>query len=183
MSAHPLRGMDPLLTLSLSPNFAPCSVGFVLASLAAPRLVARWGIDTLVPGALIYAIFIAVLIAQVGIAGAELKPVRLIPALVMVGAGQGFIMTPLLDLVLGFVDEAKSGMASGIISTVQQVGAALGVVVVGTLFNSTLSGDPTLSQAGRYASAFVTGMLYNLGAAVLISLLLMMMKKTQQTKD
>lgn len=173
-------GLNAFLAGSI---FAPCSVGFVLASLTAPRLVARWGTYTLVSGALIYAIFIAILIAQVGIAGAELKPVRLIPVLIMVGAGQGFIMTPLLDLVLGFVDEAKSGMASGIISTVQQAGAALGVVVVGILFNSTLSGDPTLPRAGRYASAFVAGMLYNLGAAVLISLLLLMMKKTQRTKN
>lgn len=91
--------------------FAPCSVGFVLASLAAPRLVARWGTSTLFFGALIYAVFIAIMIFQVWTSGSELKPVQLIPALIMVGAGQGYIMTPLLNLVLGFVEEAKSGMA------------------------------------------------------------------------
>lgn len=84
----------------------------------------------------------------------------------MIGAGQGYIMTPLLNLVLGFVDEAESGMASGVISTVQQVGAALDVAVVGILFHGALSGSASLPPAGQYASAFVAGMGYNLGAAV-----------------
>lgn len=112
--------------------------------------------------------------------GAELKPVPLIPALIMIGAGQGYIMTPLLNLVLGFVDEAESGMASGVISTVQQVGAALGVAVVGILFHGALSEATSLPQAGQYASAFVSGMLYNLGAAAATCLLLLILHKTQR---
>jgi predicted membrane-bound spermidine synthase len=98
----------------------------------------------------------------------------------MVGAGQGLIMTPSLNLVLGFVDESTSGMASGIVSTVQQVGAALGVAVVGILFKAVLSGTHAAPDAGLYASAFVAGMLYNLGAAVLIWLLLLRLSKTQR---
>ncbi|MEB4601249.1 MFS transporter [Raoultella ornithinolytica] len=171
-------GLDPFLAGSL---FAPCSVGFVLASLAAPRVLSRWGTRTLFWGALIYALFITVLVAQVWLSGAELKPVYLLPALVMIGAGQGYIMTPLLNLVLGFVGEADSGMASGVVSTVQQVGAALGVAVVGILFNGALAETTSLSPAGQYASAFVAGMLYNLAAAGAICLLLLILEKTQPT--
>ncbi|HHS9770921.1 MFS transporter [Raoultella ornithinolytica] len=171
-------GLDPFLAGSL---FAPCSVGFVLASLAAPRVLSRWGTRTLFWGALIYALFITVLVAQVWLSGAELKSVYLLPALVMIGAGQGYIMTPLLNLVLGFVDEADSGMASGVVSTVQQVGAALGVAVVGILFNGALAETSSLSPAGQYASAFVAGMLYNLAAAGAICLLLLILEKTQPT--
>ena len=142
-------GLDPFMAGSI---FAPCSVGFVLASLAAPRLVARWGAQAIVAGAMAYAVSIGLLIAQVWMAGAELVPARLIPVLVVVGAGQGFIMTPLLNLVLGFVDEAQAGMASGVISTVQQVGAALGVAVVGILFAAALTADEGMAaQAGEYA--------------------------------
>ncbi|HFP9395851.1 TPA: MFS transporter [Raoultella ornithinolytica] len=171
-------GLDPFMAGSL---FAPCSVGFVLASLAAPRVLSRWGTRTLFWGALIYALFITVLVAQVWLSGAELKPVYLLPALVMIGVGQGYIMTPLLNLVLGFVDEADSGMASGVVSTVQQVGAALGVAVVGILFNGALAETTSLSPAGQYASAFVAGMLYNLAAAGAICLLLLILEKTQPT--
>jgi len=85
-------------------------------------------------------------------------------------------MTPLLNLVLGFVDEAQAGMASGVISTVQQVGAALGVGVVGIPFNKALvAGDGGVVLAGQYVAAFVTGMLYNLVAALLVGLLLLML--------
>lgn len=172
-------GLDPFAAGSI---FAPCSVGFVLASLAAPRLAARWGTRAPVVGALLYAVSIAVLIAQVWVAGADLVPVRLIPILVVVGAGQGFVMTPLLNLVLGFVDEARAGMASGVISTVQQIGAALGVAVVGILFGTALAaGDGSAAQAGRYASAFVAGMLCNLVAAVLVSILSMALTGTRRT--
>ncbi len=172
-------GLDPFAAGSI---FAPCSVGFVMASLAAPRLVSRWGTRAIVAGALVYAASIGLLIAQVQIAGAELMPTRLIPVLVVVGTGQGFIMTPLLNLALGFVDEAQAGMASGVISTVQQVGAALGVAVVGILFAAALAADEGVATpAGQYAAAFVAGMLYNLGAALLVCVLLLMLASTQRS--
>lgn len=174
-------GLDPFAAGCI---FAPCSVGFVLASLAAPRLVTRWGTRAIIVGALVYAISMGLLIAQVQAAGAELVPARLIPVLVVVGAGQGFIMTPLLNLVLGFVDEAQAGMASGVISTVQQIGAALGVAVVSILFGTALAaGDGAAAQAGQYASAFVAGMLYNLGAALLVCVLLLMRAKIQRSAN
>ncbi|WP_430491966.1 MFS transporter [Pseudomonas fulva] len=172
-------GLDPFRAGSI---FAPCSVGFVLASLAAPRLVARWGIRAIVAGALLYALSIGLLIAQVQTAGAQLVAVRLIPALIVVGAGQGLVMTPLLNLVLALVDEAKAGMASGVISTVQQVGAALGVAVVGIFFAAALPGaEGSFVQAGQYVHGFVAGMLYNLGAAVMVIALLVMLAGEQRS--
>jgi len=170
-------GIDPFTAGSI---FAPCSVGFVLASLSAPYLVSRWGSRAIVAGALLYAISIGLLIAQVQMASASIVPTRLIPVLMVVGAGQGLIMTPLLNLVLGFVDEAKAGMASGVISTVQQIGAALGVAVVGILFRAGLAAaDETTTQESQYASAFIAGMIYNLIAALLACVLLSLLARTQ----
>ncbi|KND59121.1 putative transmembrane efflux protein [Candidatus Burkholderia verschuerenii] len=170
-------GLDPFVAGSI---FAPCSMGFVAPSLLMPKLVSRWGAMAIVIGAAIYAVSIGVLIAQVHLAGADLVLVRLLPILTVVGAGQGSIMIPLLNLILGFVDEAKAGMASGVISTVQQVGAALGVAVVGILFSSVLSAAHGASTAaGLYASAFVTGMLYNFAAAVLVCVLLSALAKSR----
>ncbi|GKW24169.1 MFS transporter [Pectobacterium carotovorum subsp. carotovorum] len=172
-------GLDPFIAGSI---FAPCSVGFVLASLAAPRLIARWGTSAIIVGALVYAVAIGLLVTQVQIAGADLVATRLIPVLIVVGAGQGFIMTPLLNLVLGFVDGPQAGMASGVISTVQQVGAALGVAVVGILFGTELAtGDGAIAQADQYVSAFVVGMLYNVGAALLVCILLLMLVRTPRS--
>lgn len=153
--------------------FVPCSIGFVVASLAAPRLVARIGASAIAVGAVVYALSLGVLIAQVWVAKGDLVVARLIPALILVGAAQGLIMTPLLNLVLGFVEDRQAGMASGIVATLQQVGAALGVAVVGILFGEALaSGSGTNSHAHLYASAFVSGMAYNLVAAAIAAVLI-----------
>ncbi|SJL82560.1 MFS transporter [Vibrio palustris] len=173
-------GLDPFIAGSI---FAPCSVGFVIASLTAPKLMARWSTHAIVGGALIYAVSIGGLILQVYAAGAGLVPVHLIPILVVVGVGQGLIMTPLLNLVLSFVNEQHAGMASGIISTVQQLGAALGVAVIGILFNHALSTQPDgAGLAGQYASAFVAGMLYNFGASLVVCWLLMKLVSKRKQK-
>ncbi|MBN0154443.1 MFS transporter, partial [Pseudomonas aeruginosa] len=66
----------------------------------------------------------------------------------------------------------------------QQVGAALGVAVVGILFAAALAADEGVAaQAGQYASAFVAGMLYNLGAALIVCVLLLMLARTQRSAD
>ncbi|TKT82601.1 MFS transporter [Aquamicrobium sp. LC103] len=153
--------------------FAPCSIGFVAASMSAPRLVARFGTAAIAAGGFVYALSIGLLIAQVWLAGADLVVAHLIPVLVVVGAAQGLIMTPLLNLVLGFVEERQAGMASGVISTLQQVGAALGVAAVGMLFGATLAGGTDMeAPAGLYASAFVGGMFYNLATAIIAAILI-----------
>ncbi|UTD25682.1 hypothetical protein [Bradyrhizobium sp. WD16] len=93
-------------------------------------------------------------------------------------AARPAVYRALLDLVLGFVEPRQAGMASGVISTLQQVGAALGVAAVSILFSSVLTNATAAAdQAGLYASAFVRAMLYNLAAAVLAAILLMRMIK------
>lgn len=156
--------------------FVPCSIAFVILSLSAPRIVARFGTPAIAVGALVYALSFGVLIGQVWTAGADLVVVHLIPVLIVIGGAQAMIMTPLLNLVLGFVEERQAGMASGVISTLQQVGAALGVAAVGILFGGML-GARTEGQAARYAAAFVSGMSYNLAAALIAAILLVLMAR------
>ncbi|MCX5464968.1 MFS transporter [Alcaligenes parafaecalis] len=168
-------GLSPFHAGSI---FAPASVGFIAASLYAPRLVTRYGTQAITAGAIGYALSFAWLISQVAWAGAQLEPAHLIPALIFLGASQGLIMTPLLNLILGFIDETQAGMASGVISSIQQIGAALGVAVVGFLFNAGRNtGSAALSQAEHYVSAFGMGLTYNLVASLLVSLLLIALSR------
>ncbi|SDI98329.1 hypothetical protein SAMN04488123_11049 [Natribacillus halophilus] len=104
--------------------------------------------------------------------------IHLIPALIFVGIGQGLVMTPLLNLVLGFVEESKAGMASGVIATLQQVGPAIGVAAVGILFGTAVAdaagGD---AQSSLYVSAFGSAMIYNLIASLISAFLIWKMAK------
>ncbi|KNY11747.1 MFS transporter [Achromobacter piechaudii] len=154
-------GVDPL-TAGLI--FAPASVGFVAGSMAAPRLVARFGTPAIAFAALLYGGATATLMAQVGIAGAALSPWSLVPALVWLGAAQGAVNTPLVNLALGLVQDRHAGMAAGVVSTLQQIGAALGVSAAGMLFGGTLLAYADATAPERYARAFASALQFNVAA-------------------
>ncbi|WP_312410541.1 MFS transporter [Shinella sp.] len=158
-------GMTPFEAGTL---FAPASVGFVAASVIAPKLVDRCGKIAVAGGMMVYAAGIGWLMMSVGNLGDEPVQRALLPALVVFGFGQGLSMTPLLNMVIGVIEDRKAGMAAGVISTMQQVGGAFGVSVVGIFFVGILGKKPVegLSQAQRYADAFSGAMTYNLLAVL-----------------
>lgn len=152
--------------------FAPASVGFVAGSMVAPRLVARFGTGAIALAALLYGGATAALMVHVGTAGAALAPWSLVPALVWLGAAQGAVNTPLVNLVLGLVEDRQAGMAAGVVSTLQQVGAALGVSAAGMLFGGALHAHADASAPERYAQAFASAMRFNVAAIAAATMLL-----------
>jgi hypothetical protein len=67
-------------------------------------------------------------------------------------------------------------MASGVLSTGQQVGGALGVAVVGVVFYHVL-GDAAPHSVGSYAPALAFGVVCNLVAAVVAVVLVFALPK------
>ena len=63
----------------------------------------------------------------------------MIAPLLISGVGFGLVVAPITDLVLSDVPTADAGSASGLFSTVQQVGAALGIALIGVIFFSQLN--------------------------------------------
>ena len=57
----------------------------------------------------------------------------LLPGFVLFGMGVGFATSQLTNVILSDVDLDKSGVASGANTTVRQVGAALGIAVIGSI--------------------------------------------------
>ncbi|KAG0756098.1 hypothetical protein G6F22_020400 [Rhizopus arrhizus] len=108
----------------------------------------------------------------VGTAGAALAPWSLVPGLGGLGAAQGAVNTPLVNLVLGLVEDRQAGMAAGVVSTLQQVGAALGVSAAGMLFGGALHAHADASAPERYAQAFASAMQFNV-AAIAASVMLL----------
>ncbi|GAA0438847.1 MFS transporter [Streptomyces luteireticuli] len=128
-------------TLGAGLVYVPFAAAFFAASVAAGRL-ARRGHRLLVRGALLSALGHATGITAVLLAGGSLSPWHLAPGLALTGAGNGLLVTPLIGTVLSRVAPAEAGMASGVLSTGQQVGGAVGVAVVGTLYYGVLGGAP-----------------------------------------
>jgi EmrB/QacA subfamily drug resistance transporter len=59
---------------------------------------------------------------------------QLIPSLLLVGIGMGFVFGSLFAAVLNGVDTHHAGSASGILNAVQQVGGSIGVALIGVIF-------------------------------------------------
>jgi EmrB/QacA subfamily drug resistance transporter len=63
----------------------------------------------------------------------------MIPGLILTGAGVGLASPVLISAALGAVRPERSGMASGTVNTFRQLGYALGIAALGTIFASRLS--------------------------------------------
>ncbi|MGH9304905.1 MAG: MFS transporter [Acidimicrobiales bacterium] len=84
---------------------------------------------------------------------------------VVSGVGIGLVNVPLASTAVGVVEPAQSGMASGINSTLRQVGTATGIAALGSIFSSTvrshvvasLSATPLRASASRIAMKVANG--------------------------
>jgi MFS family permease len=148
-------GYDPFQAGAM---FACTALAFLLASHVAPRLVDAMGRNALILAGLVNLAGTAVLVGSAFVFGDRLGPLTLVPGLCIGGIGQGLTLPPLMTFVMGEVPHEDAGSAGGAFSTVQQLGVAVGVTLVGLVFAATL--DP-VADASAYARAFgLTLLLY-----------------------
>jgi EmrB/QacA subfamily drug resistance transporter len=124
--------------------FTCVAAGFVAAS--APAWTLRHGRRVIAAGASAVVLGDLLLLACVVSSRVSGAVALLAPGLLLVGAGQGMCITPITATVLSSLDPQDAGAASGVLSTMQQVGNALGVAITGAIFFGALHRG--------YASAF-----------------------------
>ncbi|MGW0764992.1 MFS transporter [Streptomyces sp. NPDC002676] len=111
------------------------SAGGFLTAPAADGLAVKYGRLVLGAGALLMAGGYGWVWAAVdGAPAVHTGAWPLVPGLVLAGAGLGFLVVPLVNVVLSAVPGELAGGASGIFSTAQQFGGALGAAAIGTVF-------------------------------------------------
>lgn len=70
---------------------------------------------------------------------------HLVPGLFITGTGMGLVMAPIFAITLNDVDPRHAGSASGVLSAVQQLGAAIGVAMIGVVFFGQLTANSNAS--------------------------------------
>jgi EmrB/QacA subfamily drug resistance transporter len=137
------RGLRPLPAGLV---FTILAAAYVVASSLAPALAARRGRGVIAGGALTLAAGHALLLTAVADIGTRGSLAALIPGLLLVGAGMGLVLAPLATTILQTLEPERAGAASGMLTTMQNVGNALGVAVTGVIFFGALHSG--------YATAF-----------------------------
>jgi EmrB/QacA subfamily drug resistance transporter len=137
------RGLRPLPAGLV---FTILAAAYVVASMRAPALCARYGRGVIAAGALVLACGHGLLVAAVADIGVGGSLVAVVPGLVLVGAGMGLVLAPLASTIMQSLEPERAGAASGMLTTMQNVGNAIGVAVTGVIFFGALHSG--------YATAF-----------------------------
>ncbi|MGW7409705.1 MFS transporter [Streptomyces sp. NPDC054833] len=66
----------------------------------------------------------------------DVSYVKQLPALMICGAGMAMFYAPLMNLTMGSVAEHEQGIASGVTAATREVGAALGVALLASIFSA-----------------------------------------------
>jgi MFS family permease len=92
------------------------------------------------------------LVAQVRVDGSYLADV--LPAMLLMGTGIGVSFPALATLAMSGATQRDAGLASGLVNTTTQVGAALGLAVLATL---SATRSQQLLGSGEATAAALTG--------------------------
>jgi EmrB/QacA subfamily drug resistance transporter len=148
--------------------FLPMSVLIFTGSRTVPKVLPRVGPrPLLITGALVLTIAMAWL-TQLSASSSYLT--ALAGPLVLFGLGGGMLYMPLSSIVLAGVPHDDAGAASGAMQMVQQVGAALGIAVLVSVFGSALRSSEQVTPVA-FASAASQAYLAGVGFAAVALLL------------
>ncbi len=112
----------------------PIGITIIIGSQFGGRLVRVVGVTTVVRiGLTLEVLGLATVAFAIS---PDVSFMSLLPGFVLFGGGIGFAVAQLTNVVLSDVPADRSGSASGANSTVRQMGAALGIAVVGTLLTT-----------------------------------------------
>ena len=112
----------------------PMGVFIALGALFGARLTRMAGVTRVVRvGLVLEAVGLALVALMIS---TDTTLLALLPGSVLFGIGVGFASSQLTNVILSDVDVDKAGVASGTNTTVRQVGAALGIAVIGSLLNA-----------------------------------------------
>ena len=123
----------------------PAAVGFVLGSFASERILRVFGRFSAGAGMVLQA---AGLFGTAALISNGL-PQFLFAALFLIGAGQGIALPNLVKSIVQRVDRTPSGLASGLVNSMFQIGGALAAAIVGGLFFSILGSATDVQSIGR----------------------------------
>ena len=108
----------------------------------------------------------------------------LLPGLFLAGAGNGCFLAPNVQFIVATVENSEAGSASGVVQTMQRLGTAIGVAVVGSILFNAIHIAPQQNMAlfqAQFKTGASNGMLMSFILAVAaVGLVFSLPKRVQQ---
>ena len=170
--------------LDVGVAFAPITVIIMVISARAGPLTTRYGPRRMLGvGFVLVALGMAIL-ARLPINGTYL--VDVLPALLLLAAGSGLSYAPLFITGTTGVADADQGLASGLLNSAQELGAALGVTLLGGIAAAaTIDVDePSASElVNGYRAGLITASALTLAGLLLVQKLPKQPRPTEQAPN
>jgi EmrB/QacA subfamily drug resistance transporter len=145
-------------------EFLPLAAAITLAATVASKVIGRLGARTLILGGLVVMAAGVLLLATN--AGGTSYAADLLPGFLLVGAGVGPMFVAIAVAAMGDVPAESSGLASGLLMTGHEIGAALGVAGLTAIAGNLATQAGLVDGYGRafFATAGVLAALFVLTA-------------------
>lgn len=163
------RGFSPIHAgLTATPFALGSSVGAVVgAAVLAPKL----GRNTLQLGNVLQGAGLVLTLVVLAHTGMHVTSWDLVGPLLLWGIGLGLVIAPLFDFVLAALNEDEVGSGSGVLNALQQLGIAIGVAIIGTVFFSILNSHADATGHPGYLAGFERSLQVGLGITAAVCLL------------
>jgi len=140
-----LQGVQGLSPLETSLRFMPIALGVMLASVASAAMTSRFGPRVTTSLGLLV---VAGGLAGLGLVQTDSSDLFIYLEMFIIACGIGLAMTPATSTIMSALPESQFGVGSAVNDTTREIGGALGVAILGSLF----AGSYSASMAGVAAT-------------------------------
>jgi EmrB/QacA subfamily drug resistance transporter len=128
----------------------PFAIGSIAGASQSNRLAQRLGRNVLIIGTLLVSIgLVTTWLIVWRVSPLDITNWMLLPGLLVAGFGSGLFIAPNAQFIVATVDRPEAGAASGVVGTMQRIGSAIGIAVIGSVLFSHVTGAqiaPTQAQ-------------------------------------
>ena len=167
-----LQGVNGASALETGLGFLPFAIAIGIAAHLASRLLPRTGSRLVISGGMALVAAGALILAAAPDRAAYATD--LLPGLLVIGAGAGFVFPGASVAAMSDIDHRQAGLASGLLSTAHEVGAALGVAVL-----AAVAAGSDAALAAGYEDGFLVAAGIAVAATVIATLAVPSVKPAQ----
>jgi MFS family permease len=180
-------GYSPLASSLI---YLPMGIGFLISSLLTPKIVPKLETAILKIGTIIMIIgYGLVVITAHQESSIGLQSSQLLPYMFTIGIGLGFVVVPLINIIISRAKIENVGAASGVLNTMMAVGNAMGIALIGSLFfgmiavsatsasdiGNVFNGSINHVKIHQYTYALINSILCSIGVVIVTFLLIFLL--------